>query len=160
AGVLTALHFDHSLYRYAGAPAATYSDLNGWGHFAKPLFWFELYWSFAAGVLVCLAYALWPRGTERGLRVRLRHAGERLRGAPGWAAVAPLLGFAAVGGFVFYNTNILNRYVPSDEGERLAAEYEKHYGSYRDLPQPRIIAVRTDVDIFPAERRAVLRGEF
>ena len=66
-GVLTALHFDHYLYRFAGVPAAPYSDMNGWGHFAAPVFWFNLYWTFAAGVLVCLTYAGWVRGHESRL---------------------------------------------------------------------------------------------
>src|SRR5262249_23054590 len=43
--VLAALHFDHNLYHYAGAPGAPYSDMNGYGHFVAPLLWFDLYWT-------------------------------------------------------------------------------------------------------------------
>src|SRR5205823_4010666 len=49
--VLRALGYEHRLYRYATAPEAPYSDMNGYGHFGAPLFWFYLYWSFFAVLL-------------------------------------------------------------------------------------------------------------
>jgi ABC-type transport system involved in multi-copper enzyme maturation permease subunit len=159
-GALTALHFDHNLYRYAGVPSAPYSDMNGWGHFAAPVFWFNLYWTLAAGVLLCLAYAGWVRGHEPGFRLRWAEMRARLRGGVRVAVVLLLAAFGATGGFIFYNTNILNEYVPSDEAVRRQAEYEKKFAEYRDLPQPRILGVRADVDIFPAMRRADIRGSY
>src|SRR5262249_48289225 len=42
-GALTALHFDHHLYRYATAPGAPYSDMNGWGPFVRGVIWFQTY---------------------------------------------------------------------------------------------------------------------
>ena len=44
---------EHHLLRYATVPAHPYSDMNGYGHFVAPLFWFELYW-----VAVALALAV------------------------------------------------------------------------------------------------------
>jgi hypothetical protein len=76
------------------------------------------------------------------------------------AVVLLLAGVGATGSFIFYNTNVLNAYVPSDDAERRQAEYEKQYRQYRDLPQPRVVSVRADVDIFPRERRADIRGSY
>jgi len=159
-GVLSALHFDHSLYRYASAPGAPYSDMNGWGHFAAPVFWFDVYWTFAAGVLFLLACLGWVRGSESGWRLRWKAARERCHGPVGWAVWALVAGFGATGAFIFYNTNVLNEYVASDEAERRQAEYEKEYARYRNLVQPRVVAIRADVDIFPRERRAAIRGSY
>ena len=61
-------------------PAAPYSDMNGWGHFVAPLFWFNLYWAFAAGVLLCLAYAGWVRGHDTRLAAAVATARARLHG--------------------------------------------------------------------------------
>ena len=159
-GVAPTLHFDHYLYRFAETPSAPYSDMNGWGHFALPLFWFNLYWAFAAGVLLCLAHALWVRGYEWRWRSRLRTARAVLHG-PALVTILLLLGaLAATGAFIFYNTNVLNAYVPSGEAERKQAEYERRYRQYRDVPQPRIVSVRADVDIYPRERRAAIRGVY
>src|SRR5262249_1955670 len=49
--VLTALGYSHRLYRYAETPANPYSDMNGYGHFVAPMFWFSLYWAFFAVLL-------------------------------------------------------------------------------------------------------------
>ena len=157
-GVAPTLHFDHYLYRFAETPSAPYSDMNGWGHFAAPLFWFNLYWAFAAGVLLCLAHALWVRGYESRWRSRLRTARAVLHGPALVTILLLLSAFAATGAFIFYNTNVLNAYVASDEAERKQAEYEKRYRQYRDLNQPRIVSVRADVDVYPRERRAEIRG--
>ena len=43
--VLTAMHFEHNLYTYAGSPTLTYSDMNGFGHLLRPWAWFNTYWS-------------------------------------------------------------------------------------------------------------------
>src|SRR6185503_9539107 len=51
-------------------------------------------------------------------------------------------------------------YIPSDEATRRQAEYEAKYARYRDVPQPRIVAVRSDVDIYPDERRVEIRGTY
>ena len=133
------LDFDHNLYSFAGPPDAPYSDMNGYGHFVAPLFWF----STLLGVL-----RRRPGGPRRAaLGARHRHLVE---GAvePRQAAASPArvrvvlivaaLGFVATGGFIFYNTNVLNEYVPDDVGRDRQAEYEKKYRQYRDVPQPRI----------------------
>ncbi|NJK33435.1 MAG: hypothetical protein HC927_14100, partial [Deltaproteobacteria bacterium] len=62
------------------------------------------------------------------------------------------------GAFIYYNTNILNRYLPSDELEELQARYEREYKQYEDLPQPRITAVAIEADLYPYERRVEVRG--
>ena len=82
-GVLSALHFDHYLYRFAAVPGAPYSDMNGWGHFVAPVLWFNVYWAFGAGVLLCLTYAGWVRGYESRWRPRWKAARTRLRGPRG-----------------------------------------------------------------------------
>src|SRR6185436_3955725 len=112
--VLSALHFDHNLYRFGNAPNAPYSDMNGYGHFVRPLFWFDLYWALFTVALLCLARLLWVRGSDTAWGTRLAVARTRFRG-PVRVAV-PLLGaaFVAVGAFIFYNTNVLNDYVSSD----------------------------------------------
>ena len=158
--VLGSLDFDHNLYNYAGAPNAPYSDMNGYGHFIEPLFWFNLYWAFAAAVLTALAVLLWVRGTDTSWKKRLQIARDRFRGPVRVALPAMALGFVAVGGWIFYNTNVLNEYVPSDKGEARQADYEKKFRQYKDVALPRVTDVRVDVDIFPHQRRIEARGRY
>ncbi len=158
--LLGSLNLDHLLYRYSGTPNAPYSDMNGYGHFAASLVWFNVYWVFVAAILVSLMVLLWVRGTDTGLKTRLRLAAQRFRGPIRVVLPAAVVGFLASGAWIFYNTNVLNEYLPSDQAEARAADYEKQYRQYKDAELPRVTDVRVDVDIYPRERRIEARGRY
>mgnify|MGYP001191700156 CR=1 FL=1 len=154
------LDLDHPLYRYPAASGTPYSDMNGYGHFLGPHLWFRGYWTAIAVVLLAVAALFWPRGTQLGWRERVRRARSRLR-RPQQATIAvALLAAIGIGAWIFYNTNVLNEYVPGDEVRERQAAYEKAYRQYRDMPKPRIAAIRADVDIFPDERSVAVRGSY
>jgi ABC-2 type transport system permease protein len=157
---LPPLHLEHNLYNFSGAPRVIYSDMNGYGHFLEGWFWFNAYWSLFTVALVLLAAAFWVRGTADSLRGRLRHAGRDLKSVRGVALVVTLLAFVSVGGWIYYNTNVVNQYLPADAQMDLQARYEKEYRKFKDAPQPKIVDIYADVDIFPAERRVEIRGRY
>lgn len=158
--VLGVLEFDHNLYSYASGPQVVYSDMNGYGHFLVGRLWFASYWGFFASLLVAVAVLFWVRGTAADRRTRLRAARARLR-RPAVAAIAvAALGFVGTGAWIFYNTNLVNSYIPGDESKDRRARYEKTYAKYKGIPQPRIAAVRADVDIYPDERSVAIRGHY
>src|SRR5690606_25829016 len=97
-----------------------------------------------------------------GWKDRLRTARLRLRGSTPLKVVlaASLAAFIGLGGWIFYNTNVLNEYVPGDLAKERQADYEKAYGKYRDLPQPRITDIQADVDIFPEARSVAIDGRY
>ncbi len=159
-GLMPGLGLEHNLYRFGNAPRAPYSDMNGYGHFAQPMFWFYLYWALAAAILATLAALLWVRGTDLSIRARLHIAKQRFRGPIRGVLTALVLSFIAVGGWIFYNTNVLNDYNTRDEREAIRAGYEKELRQYKDVALPRIVGVQVDVDIFPVERRVEARGLF
>jgi ABC-type transport system involved in multi-copper enzyme maturation permease subunit len=155
--------FEHHLYRFASLPPTPWSDLNGYGPFLAPFGWYSLYWGFGALVLVGLSILFWKRGTDDAWRARWAGARARFRG-PVRAVLAlgviGAIGLVATGSWIFYNTNVLNEYVPSTEAAERRASYERLYRQYRDLDLPRIIAVRADVDIFPDRRSVAIRGTY
>ncbi|MBN1163227.1 MAG: ABC transporter permease, partial [Candidatus Krumholzibacteriota bacterium] len=77
--VLPGTGLNHHLYLFGTTPPAPYSDMNGYGHFTAPLFWFNLYWAFLAASLAVLAGLLMIRGEDIGILVRLRRLRGRLR---------------------------------------------------------------------------------
>ena len=158
--VLNILHFDHNLYNFASLPGLRYSDMNGYGHFLTGWSWFAVYWGLFTLALLVLAQAFWVRGLARPWRERVRVAAARLTGRSGLALAMLVAGFAGSGAWIFYNTNVLNKYEASDVLMDKQARYEKLYRQYKDLPQPRITGVRADVDIYPAERRVAIRGRY
>jgi ABC-2 type transport system permease protein len=157
---LSQLDFDHHLYNYGSAPNAPYSDMNGYGHFLAGHLWFRSYWTSFAVFLMVLAALYWPRGTALAWKERTRTARQRFTAPARVLVAASLLAFAGIGAWIFYNTNVINRYVATDVGKREKADYEKHYRQYKDLPQPRITDVKVDVDMYPSSRRVDVRGHY
>ena len=63
-----------------------------------------------------------------------------------------LLAFAGCGGWIWYNTEVLNRLAGPKDVERVQAEYEKTYKPMDKLPQPRVRSVKYAIDVFPSSR--------
>lgn len=158
--VANQLGFDHNLALYGGSPGEPLSDMNGAGAFQGWAYLFRAYWSGWALVLLTLAFLLWRRGADVRLLPRLKRLPQRLRGAPGAALAAGLLLAAGLGGYIFYNTNILNTYRNNQAAERLRAEYEKKFLAYETLPQPKITHVELDVELYPRRRWADVKGAY
>ncbi|MGY0798982.1 ABC transporter permease/M1 family aminopeptidase [Lysobacter sp. A286] len=152
------LDFDHNLYSYGSAPAAPYSDMNGYGHFLVARLWFQSYWGVFLLALLLISAAFWVRGVAPSRRDRFKLARRRLAGRSGWALTASLALFALLGGFIFWNTNIVNEYVPGDAVFDRQQRYEEQYRKYVDLPQPRILAVQTHVDLRPEQQGMRIHG--
>lgn len=158
--VLTSMGFEHNLYQYGSAPDVPLSDMNGSGGFETGAWWFRLYWAAFAIILLVVSHLLWRRGTETRLKPRLRRAPRRLAGAPGIIAGTALAAFVATGAYAWYNTNVLNDYETSSARDEFAAEYEKKFLKYAALPHPTISKVVLNVDLFPSETRAMVKGSY
>jgi ABC-2 type transport system permease protein len=154
------LHWEQNLYNYGSSPETPYSDMNGFGHFLRAALWFDFYWASCAVVLLVLASLLWVRGTGQVWRDRLREACARLRLPAKVALAVALLAFVGSGAWIYYNTNVLNHFQNSTAKTKQRADYEKKYAKYKDAPQPRITAVKADVDIYPYQRKLEIRGRY
>ena len=150
----------HHLLVYGSDPGWTWSDLNGLAPFIAGFVWFKVYWAAWALLLAVLASLFWVRGREHGPRARLALAGERFRGGARLAAASAAALILALGGFVFYNTNVLNRHDDPDEVAAGRAEYERRYKRFADAPEPSLVAARMRVELYPAGQAAEIHGTF
>jgi ABC-2 type transport system permease protein len=157
--VLSSFGWENTLYLIGNTTPYTYSDMNGYGHFVPALFWSSTYWLAITGVLAVISIALARRGAEESWSARLGFARQR---AP--RLVPAFLFFALLaigsGGWFFYNAHILNSYVDGNAGRKIQAAYERNYKKYEHLPQPKVIAVDADIDIFPERRSFSGTGHF
>ncbi|MCF7749704.1 ABC transporter permease subunit [Bacillus subtilis subsp. subtilis] len=154
------LDYTQNLYNFGAWPNAPYSDMNGFGHFLVGQLAFQSYWALLLAALLCLASAFWVRGVGMGLRQRLALAGQRLRGPAGAGTAVALLGFIAVGGWLYWNTNIRNEFLSPDQQRDLQARYERELSGYRNLPQPRIVAVDNKVDLHPETQSVTIQADW
>jgi hypothetical protein len=143
ASVLPPLGGAGGLLRAGFAPEYVYSDMNGFGHFAGPLFWYRAYWTFVTVCVVIVAGLLWQRGATR-----------RTRATPRARAIlaAALTAAVASASIIVVNTPRLGRV------EALQATYEREYRRFHGIPQPSVEAVNLSGDFFPRQRRLQVRG--
>ena len=156
----SAFGWDLRLYRFASVPSITYSDMNGYGHFVPAVRWFQLYWGAVSVLLLVLARLFWVRGVDSGARARIAVARSRIS-APVIATTAlATVAAVATGGWIYYNTNVLNPYRTEFQQEALRADYEKRFKALGARAQPKVVASKLDVDIFPHEHRVRFRGAY
>ncbi|MGX9720540.1 M1 family aminopeptidase [Stenotrophomonas acidaminiphila] len=158
--VLGMLDYTQNLYNFGSWPIAPYSDMNGYGHFLAGQLAFQGYWALFLLALLLICAALWVRGVDSGLRQRLKLGRQRLRGRLGVALATAVVAFAACGTWLYWSTNIRNEFVSPDQMLDRQARYEREYRKYRDLPQPRIIAVDNTVDLRPETQSVRIDGRY
>ncbi|WP_439880349.1 M1 family aminopeptidase [Pontibacter sp. MBLB2868] len=154
------LGWEHNLYSFNSDPGITYSAMNGYGHFVWPFTVYKIYWAAFALLLAVLANMLWIRGTESMLKWRFKLAALQLNRPTMAVTGAAMAIFMVTGGYIYYNTNILNTFRNSDQQEERQAAFEKTYKKYDGIPQPRITDVNLNVDIYPKERAFAFQGYF
>ncbi|HEX8672692.1 MAG TPA: ABC transporter permease [Longimicrobium sp.] len=152
------LGIDHDLLVYGSAPRWTYSDMRGFGASLGPWTWFMLYWGAWALLLAVVARVFWMRGLEGSTRVRLQQARLRFTRPTAMAAATAAGLVLALGGFVFYNTNVLNEYSSPFQRAERQAQYERRFGQYANAPQPRIAGTKLHMEIHPRRREVGVRG--
>jgi len=158
--VLSNIGLQDNLYQYSSGPDVPLSDMNGQGHYWVGAYWFRLYWSAFAAVLLVLAYGLWRRGTETRFMPRLRRLPHRLRGVAGAILAVGLAVFIGSGAYIFINTHVWNQYRTKLGDEQFAADYEKAFLRYETLPQPKVAKVKLDVQVYPHRTRVEMRGSY
>ena len=154
------LGIKHDLLIYGGGPRWRYSDMRGFGESLGPWLWFKVYWAVWALLLAVTARLLWVRGMEGGLQVRLELARRRFTRPTAGAAAAAVAIILTLGGFIFYNTNVLNEYTTGSDNEQRSAEYERRYRRYAAIPQPELAGTKLHVEIYPHRREVEIRGTY
>lgn len=150
--VWAVLDVSSNMLNVGGGPFLQYSDMDGFGPGVKGALWFNLYWVLLSVLAVLLAGALWSRGTKSSLLSRIKTARKEVPKSYRTVIIGTALIWIGVAGFVYYNTQVLNPYFSSDTREQMAADYEKKYGTYKDIVSPKITDAKYFIDIFPEEK--------
>jgi ABC-2 type transport system permease protein len=129
-----------------------YSDMNGYGSTFTQWPFYRVYWISIAAILCLLALVLYARGKEKTIKSRWKLSSYFNTNRYKTLIIGSVLLALASGAFIFYQTRTLQTYIKPKERERLTAEVEKKYSKYKTMRQPRIIASRVEVDIYPSSK--------
>src|SRR5579872_2279879 len=134
--------------------------MNAFGHAVFPFFVFKIYWGAFCIALAALSSLLWARGSETGLKLRFANAKNKANRNSWLVTIGGLLVFISCGGFIYYNTNVENKFKTDFQSAELQAVLEKKYKKFENYPQPKITDVLLNVDIFPYTRALHATGTF
>ncbi|QHT70034.1 ABC transporter permease subunit [Rhodocytophaga rosea] len=154
------LGIHHHLLVYSAGPAWSFTDMRGFGGSIGPWLWFKLYWVAWALLLALLTKLLWMRGKESGFGIRLHVAQNRFNRSTAVFTILTVGLILSLGGFIFYNTNVLNEYITDNELVQHRADYEQQYGKYEDKPQPVRLHTNLQIEIYPERSAATIRGSY
>ncbi len=155
-----ALDVSSRLVRFNSTQNYTYSDMSGYGPFMGSYAWFQGYWLLFTGLLAMVAIFFWVRGQDTNWRERFGQARATFRGSQRALTLGLLAAFVVVGGFIYYNTSVLNPYLSKKDGEKRQVAYETQYKRFQHRPQPRITDAKYAIDFYPEERELVAKGDF
>ena len=157
--LLDALGLYHPIYRFGEVSFFWYSLMDGYGHFWIAHLWLLAYWTLGSAILWILAWASLTRGTDPYSRCTILC--KRLLQSKAKVLMAALLiSFASVGGTIWYQSTILSTWPPPNV-DQLKAEVEKSYGDvWRHKPQPRVVKISSEIDLFPSQRSFNLKGTY
>jgi ABC-type transport system involved in multi-copper enzyme maturation permease subunit len=152
------LEINSNMISFGSRPSVTYSDMNGFGPFILGMVGFTAYWFLFCCLLSFVCLAFYIRGKEPIFKYRWNLAKQSFASNKFPIAIS-LLAFFICGGFVYYNTEILNTYDSAKEQENKQVEYEKKYKKYENLNQPRWYKFNYAIDIMPEDRSITAKIE-
>lgn len=157
-GAMPQAGINSKLLRFNSPHDTNYSDMNGYAETLAPYFLVEGYW-FAFGlILLMFALLLWFRGLPESFKERLKQAKARLN-----PAVISILGISllcfVVLGFKIHKAEQEVKWdsVSSDVQKNMLENFKKEFEQYGKIVQPRITAMKLQLEIFP-ERNSFEAG--
>ncbi|SEB46535.1 Peptidase family M1 [Tenacibaculum sp. MAR_2009_124] len=159
-GGLEALGFNHSLYKFGGNPLGIYSEMNGYGHFLKPYLWIKTYWLVFGVILLIISALIIQRGQERSFWKRITTIKRRITKPITYLGFTSIGIFIFLGSYVFYNTNILNPNWVNSQELNFRADYETTLKPLEYFPQPKIVDVKLDIELYPKKRSYEIKGSY
>ncbi|MBU2492083.1 MAG: hypothetical protein KJ571_05605 [Bacteroidetes bacterium] len=154
------LGIEHFLFRYANTPELMFSDFNAFGHYSSAFNWYMVYWSSFACLLILLSLLFGKNSKDISFKKQIKSLGIRFNKSYKISAAALLIIFITSGSYIFYQTNILNEYMTTEEMLQFQTEYEHKYKLYSSLPQPVITSVKSNVGLYPEERKYHVDGTY
>jgi ABC-2 type transport system permease protein len=153
-----ALNVATHLVQLMGRPRVIESEFFGDAPYRTAWNWFTLYWLLFFVLLALATVLFWPRGRYDRWRARRREAALRFTAPWKIAAAACAVAFTACGGWIAWNTEVLNRVDGPQDRQSLQAEYEKTYKPFARLHQPHVRSVTYAIDLDPARRNVTIHG--
>ena len=158
--LLTLAGVEQDVFKYNEGSGFSYNDMNGYGDSLARYLTYKIYWVLAGLMMMIVAALFWVRGLPHSFKERLKIAKSRFKTPIAISFVVLLVGFFTMGYAIYQGTNANNDRYSSKEREEMRVNWEKTYKKYENYEQPRIVSVKTNVDLFVKKRDFEAAGEY
>ncbi|WP_286271908.1 ABC transporter permease/M1 family aminopeptidase [Thalassotalea hakodatensis] len=146
------LGLEHPLTILAYRPQFIFSNMADTIYHDGAVHWYNLYWLSFGLIISLLTVKYWQRGNS--------NIAQKLSRSSTYLLASVVVIFLTSGSYIFYQTNIFNEYSSKEQTLRLMQDYEVQYAALAHLPQPTVIDINVNVDIFPDTRRYQAKGRY
>jgi len=146
------LGLQHPLLRFAKSSLNYTGDMNGFGAYLYPFGMKMLYWAAFIIVVGLIASLIWDNGQRVSLFVQLK----KLKPVT-YIALALCVATMLVSGTIISNKS---KIISTSEQAKWQQEYEQQYRKYLNIPQPAIVSVKTNIDLYPEKNHYTIEGEY
>ena len=116
---------EQSILKYNAGTGFSYSDMDGYGSSVNRFFLIQNILVISGTCFFILTYLFYFRGLPSSFKERISIAVSRFKGKyPKFLALFMLI-FLSSGGYIYYETNVLNKRTSSKERELQTVEWEK-----------------------------------
>jgi ABC-2 type transport system permease protein len=146
------LGFVHPLITLAYRSQFIFSDMADTIYHDDAAHWYNLYWLSIGMIVALFTVKFWQRGASN-IRQKFNTFSRNLM------ALCVSL-FVASGSYIFYQTNVFNHYATEAQRLQMMEDYEREYAQYLTIPQPTVVDINVDVDIYPESRKYQAKGRY
>ena len=146
------LGFEHPLITLAYRSQFIFSDMADTIYHDDAAHWYNAYWLSVGMIVALLTVKFWQRG--------ISNIGQKLTTFSRNLMALSVAIFVASGSYIFYQTNIFNHYATEEQNLQMMENYEREYAQYITLPQPTVVDINVDVDIYPESRKYQAKGRY
>lgn len=157
---LDEIGIEQSVFKYNQGPGTAYSDMSGFGISLIPYYIYKVYWLCLGIVLYVLSTLFFKRGMPENFKQRMAIAKQEFTPILKTVFTVALAGFLGIGGWIWYTNNIRYEYRSAKEREKGQADWELKYAQYKNVPQPRIVDVKVNMDLVPETRDFKASGTY
>lgn len=154
------LGLEHPLTSISFMPRVTFGDMDVYSKNAKLFNHLGLYWLSIGALLILLAFKIWNRGMVKEFSYKLKQLKQECNLTEKLLFSTFFLLVIGAGALVFYNANVVSNYQTDDDNLNFSENYERTYKKYETLEKLYPISQKTDVAIFPEERKYTIKAKY
>jgi len=151
---------EHPLTSLGFMPRVSYTNMNGFYGGLSLFNHLAMYWLSFGLLLVFISFKIWNRGVVANLSTKLKQFKNGFTTVQKVSFSLLIVVFIGFGSLIFYNTNILSDYETTADSLEFREQYEKKFKAYESIERPFPTSRKTEVAIFPEERRYTLKADY